>query len=88
MKIGEKERAPKLAMIHLDRIVPVKMPDAEYVETVEKYWRKWGSKGVVVNDLQEACKGREGLLASPVQAWSEEPHVSSLMTRLNIDRSQ
>lgn len=75
--IGKKERAPTLALLHLDnRIKEGRMSDEEYKEAVERYWLIWGSKGVVMDDLQGQWEGREGVLASPLQIWSDEKHVS------------
>jgi hypothetical protein len=82
--IGKKERAPILAVLHLDTLLTeeTKMTEEDYMDVMKRYWGKWGSKGVVVEDIMGACKGREALLASPVQSWSEEPHVSSRETTL------
>lgn len=85
--IGAKERAPALAVLHLDnKIEDGKMSDEEYKEAVGRYWRQWGGKGVVIDDLQGAWNGRERVLASPLQAWAEEDHVSSVTRTLSWDQ--
>lgn len=52
------------------------MSEADFRESIERYWRSWGSKGLVVDDLKHVWKGREGPMAGLLQAWSEEEHVS------------
>lgn len=86
--IGTKERAPALALLHLDARVRSLAPegvkamgDEDYKSAVEAYWRRWGSKGVVVDDLAGQWEGKEILLASTVQAWTEEGHVSHFPLR-------
>ncbi|KAI9639157.1 N-acetyltransferase B complex non catalytic subunit-domain-containing protein [Dioszegia hungarica] len=74
--IGTKERAPALALLHLDaRAEEGRMSEADFREAIERYWRRWGSKGLVVDDLKHIWVEREGPMAGLLQAWSEEDHT-------------
>lgn len=76
-KIGSKERAPALAILELDSAkVSGKMNEDEWVKAVQAYWKRWGGKGVVVDDLQVAAVGREQLLLALAKEWSRGSHVS------------
>lgn len=62
-QIGEKERAPQLAQLEFDRIlhhtkiasetdIPSHlMDDEEWLDKVEQYWNRWGSKGSIITEL-------------------------------------
>jgi N-terminal acetyltransferase B complex non-catalytic subunit len=63
-KIGEKERAPLLAILELDNVL-VKaggestMKDRIFEGYIRDYWGRWGSKGCVVSEIEGICDGEE-----------------------------
>ncbi len=57
-RIGEKERAPLLARLDLEKDRKT-MTDEEWVGLVERYWWKVGSKGCVATELESVADGNE-----------------------------
>lgn len=67
--IGQKERAPALAELDLDCKLAQMDPKHEnvmpvecWIDLIDIYWNRWGSKGCVIEDLLSVCKGREKAL--------------------------
>lgn len=62
-QIGQKERAPQLAQLEFDMVLHDTkvasetdisshlMDDDEWLDNVEQYWDRWGSKGSIVTEL-------------------------------------
>lgn len=73
-EVGQKERAPCLALLELDNSVPElkRMSMGEWEKMVDTYWSRWGSKGSIVTEL-------EGIATVP----SKREYIS----RILVDRS-
>lgn len=57
-EIGEKERAPLLARLELEKAT-IAMSDEEWAALVERYWTRWGSKGSMISELEGIASGNE-----------------------------
>lgn len=76
-KISAKERAPTLAMLHLDQIMPKgRMNDEDYTDVIHKYWNVWGARGVIIQDIMGQSKDREEVLVEIMKQLSEKPYVN------------
>ena len=84
-EIGEKERAPRLAVLELDEVLAKShhasaMPDEQWTDMAEAYWSRWGSKGSVVTELEGIVSGNAAKQAALEQLLGkiEGTHVGTL----------
>jgi hypothetical protein len=90
--IGQKERAPKLALLELDwRLrrggVGGRKEDA-WKAAVRSYWEVWGGKGCVVEDLLgvvQSDEGRESVIRDMLEAVTKG-HVRARSDGADTDR--
>lgn len=83
--VGERERAPLLAILELDLAVgqEVKASDKDWTRDVDAYWSRWGSKGPIVSEFEGIVKGDDGKRAKVIQMLqerSQNTHVSQLVS--------
>ena len=92
-RLGEKERAPLLAMLEVDlHIAEAEMsgtlkPD-EWITQLQRYWDRWGSKGCVVSELEGIIgkdEVRTGKLVEMMRTRTTERHVSLAGLGLRAD---
>lgn len=76
-QIGEKERAPLLALLKVEKDSRA-MTDDEWFEMVQTYWKRWGSKGCVVSELEGVVGDDElrmGRQVRMLETRTKEGHV-------------
>ncbi|BEI85550.1 hypothetical protein CcaverHIS002_0509510 [Cutaneotrichosporon cavernicola] len=72
VKIGEKERAPILAVLELDLKAP--MPEAEWEATVRDYLARWGGKWTAQSDLTGVVGTHAAVLKGIMKEAASQPH--------------
>lgn len=73
VKIGEKERAPILALLELDMLAPT-MPEDEWEATVRDYLARWGGKWTAHGDLAGVAGTHTGALKAVMKEAAGRPH--------------
>ncbi|GMK53932.1 hypothetical protein CspeluHIS016_0105180 [Cutaneotrichosporon spelunceum] len=72
VQIGEKERAPLLAVLELDLQAP--MPEAEWEATMREYLARWGSKWTTQSELAGVVGTHGEVLKSIMKEGAAQPH--------------
>lgn len=88
-QIGQKERAPQLAQLEFDVVLHNAkiasamdissnlMNDEEWLDQVEQYWNRWGSKGSIVTELiaiSRESEKRKAMVVNFLKARAAQQH--------------
>nr|KIR49824.1 hypothetical protein I312_00916 [Cryptococcus bacillisporus CA1280] len=88
-QIGQKERAPQLAQLEFDVVLHSAkiasemdissnlMNDEEWLDQVEQYWNRWGSKGSIVTELiaiSRESEKRKAMVVNFLKARAAQQH--------------
>lgn len=84
-RIGDKERAPKLARLELDLALlqhssDMAMSETDWKEMVTDYLNKWGSKGSIVPEVEGIVGDRKEWLATELESRIASGQVSTLLS--------
>ncbi|KIR36189.1 hypothetical protein I352_01135 [Cryptococcus deuterogattii MMRL2647] len=89
VQIGQKERAPQLAQLEFDIVLhntkiasetdisSSLMNDVEWLDQVEQYWDRWGSKGSIVTELiaiSRESEKRKAMVVNFLKARAAQQH--------------